>query len=399
MKVLYFHQHFSTALGAAGTRSYEFAKALVKRGHAVTIVCGSNWLADSGLSGQFSNHYREGFVNQIHIIELELPYSNIDSFLKRTILFLKFSFRGIVYALNFDYDVLFSTSTPLTAGIPGIFAKIFRRKPFIFEVRDLWPELPRAMGVIKNPVILKIIDWLETLSYKFADKCIALAPGIAEGILKKFPHKEVVIIPNGADRYQGSSQRRKIKSDKFVAVFTGAHGIANGLDAVLDASKVIKDRGPSNIRIQFIGDGKHKPNLIARSQQESLTNCIFLDPMSKVQLFDYLYENVDVGLMILDNIPAFYNGTSPNKFFDYLSLGLPVLNNYPGWLASIIDENKCGITVKPDNPNEFADALIYLHDNPAICTEMGIRAKKLSDNNFDRNKLANQFIEYLESVV
>src|SRR5690606_1454211 len=154
MKILYFHQHFSTPKGSAGIRSYAMAQSLIRNGHQVTMVCGSFGAGQTGLTAPFDRGMRRGNVDGIDIIEFELPYSNSLSFLKRILIFLSFAFKSIKVAFTEIYDVLFATTTPLTAGIPGIFAKWFRRKPFVFEVRDLWPELPKAMGVIKNPIIL-----------------------------------------------------------------------------------------------------------------------------------------------------------------------------------------------------------------------------------------------------
>src|SRR5215470_5017229 len=161
MRILYFHQHFTTPNGSTGTRSYEIAKHLLASGHQVTMVCGAAALSKSGLGGPFVNGKREGRVDDIDVIELELPYSNYDGFLRRSWTFLRFAFRSIVLALILDYEVVFATSTPLTAALPGIAGRWLRRKPFVFEVRDLWPELPRAMGVIRNSLALLLMDWLE----------------------------------------------------------------------------------------------------------------------------------------------------------------------------------------------------------------------------------------------
>lgn len=394
MKILYFHQHFTTPQGSGGTRSYEFSKELIRSGHKVTLVCGSNEMADSGLKKAFHSGYRTGVVDGINIIELELPYSNSDGLVKRSFIFLKYSLYGIILSLRLDYDVVFGTSTPLTASIPGIISKLLRNKKFIFEVRDLWPELPQAMGVIKNPVILGAMDILETISYKYSEKCIALAPGIAQGIKRKYPFKKVAIIPNGSDVFIPSANSRK-SDDKFVAVFTGAHGQANGLNAVLDVASSLKKRGVLDIEFQFIGDGKMKPALIQRAKYEELSNCVFLAPMPKYDLFQYLHQNADIGLMILENIPAFYNGTSPNKFFDYISLGLPVLNNYPGWIADIIELHQCGIAIPPGEPITFADAIIRMRDNPSENKVMSRNGVDLARHKFDRNLLAAQFVNFL----
>lgn len=362
------------------------------------MVCGNYWIADSGLKGDFINGVRIGNVSGINVIELDLQYSNEDNFFKRSLIFLQYSWHGLKIALLEKYDLIFATSTPLTAGIPGIFAKLFRSKPLIFEVRDLWPELPKAMGVIKNPILLKLMDWLESITYHTAIAIVGLSPGIVKGIKKKVPYKKVVMIPNGCDLNLIEKKTHKNNNEEFVAVFIGAHGIANGLDNVLDAAKVLLDKGRNDIFIQFIGDGMLKPKLQKRARREGLTNCCFLDPMSKNELFAYLKESANVGLMILDNVPSFYYGTSPNKFFDYLSLGLPVINNYPGWLAEIITRNQCGIAVPPNDPEAFADSLIKLKDNPSLREKMGKNALRLARNEFDHNILGERFVDILESV-
>lgn len=403
MRILYFHQHFSTPSGSSGTRSYEMARALVAAGHEVTIVCGSYREGKTGLKNDFKSGKRSGMVDGIHVIELKLVYSNHDSFIKRSEIFMNFALRSIGIALKEPCDLVFATSTPLTAGIPGIFARWLRGKRFVFEVRDLWPELPREMGVITNPVILWLMSVLEWISYRSAHACIGLSPGIVEGIQRRsrkgFP---VTMIPNGCDidlfsKEQSAKRPSGVDDNDLMAVFTGAHGMANGLNAVLETAEVLKERGCDKIKMVFIGDGKLKSQLIEFAKQKDLGNCLFLDPIPKMELVSYL-RAADVGLMILANVPAFYYGTSPNKFFDYLSIGLPVINNYPGWLADMINEHKCGVAVPPDNPEAFADALVLLSEKPEERNQMGENAKKLGSSNFKRNDLANQFVAYLEDI-
>jgi glycosyltransferase involved in cell wall biosynthesis len=406
VRILYFHQHFSTPQGSTGTRSYEFARRLAARGHSVTVVCGSYGGGVTGLEGPYRRGMRSGVVAGFEVIEFELPYSNADRFLRRSWIFLKFVARSLRIAVGTRCDLLFATSTPLTVAIPGICAKLLRRRKFVFEVRDLWPELPREMGVIRNPVVLWLMDLLESLAYKSADACIGLAPGIVMGIRRKAPTKPVAMIPNGSDvevnvrdgvlppelattlsRYEG----------KLKCIFTGAHGLANGLDAVLDAAAELKRRGRDDVVLLFIGSGMMKPALVKRAQDEGLDNCVFLAPIPKQALVE-VQKRVDVGLMILANVPAFYNGTSPNKFFDYLSASLPVLINYPGWLASVVEAEGCGLAVPPGNAAAFADALERLAREPAQRQEMGRRARALAQEQFSRDALASQFLEFMESV-
>lgn len=405
MRVLYFHQHFATPEGATGTRSYEFARALLAKGHQVTMVCGRYAMADDGTAVR---NGRSGIVRRavdgIELVELPLAYSNYDSLLKRSWVFLRFAWWSVWLAFREDYDLLFATSTPLTAGIPGIVMKVFRRKPFVFEVRDLWPELPKAMGVVKNPIMLWAMGVLEWLSYRMSDACVGLSPGIVEGIQKRSRKGHpVTMIPNGCDLELFKPGRREelrlpgMAANELIAVFTGAHGPANGLDGVLDAAAVLKNRGRDDIKFLFIGDGKLKPALMARAGRAALSNCIFLSPMPKRQL-NAVIASADVGLMILANVPAFYYGTSPNKFFDYLACGLPVLNNYPGWLADLITQNRCGMAVPPDDPEAFADALEALGGNPTARVEMRRNARVLGEQEFSRNALAGQFVQWLEKA-
>jgi glycosyltransferase involved in cell wall biosynthesis len=404
MRILYYHQHFSTPSGSTGTRAYEMAQRLIANGHSVTVICGSYAMATTGLNGPYRRGRRSGTVDGINIIELELPYANKDRFILRTWTFLRFALRSSLLAVFGRYDILFATSTPLTVAIPGIAARVFRRKPFIFEVRDLWPELPKAMGVITNPFVLTLISWLEWIAYRSATSCIGLSPGIVEGIKRRAgPGKRVVLNPNGSDleMFSGSAGKdRSLPGDnqrQLVCVFMGAHGLSNGLDAVLNAAAELKTRGRKDIRLVLIGGGKCKPALQQRVEDEELEIVTMLDPIAKTEL-DAALSKADVGLMILANVPAFYFGTSPNKFFDFIAAGLPVLNNYPGWLANMITEEKIGLTVQPESAPDFADALEYLADHDEERLAMGRRARKLAEDKFDRDKLGEAFIAEFERL-
>lgn len=402
MKILYFHQHFKTPSQAGGTRSYEFAKRLVDAGHSVMMVCGK--MADLGLKAASKPGIYRGMVDGIDVIQLDLPYSNKDNLLKRTKVFLQYAWKGIRLALSEEYDLLFATSTPLTAGIPGIAAKWFRGKKFVFEVRDLWPELPKALGM-KNPFALVGMSILEWLSYHAADACVGLSPGICEGIRRRSQKgKAIALIPNGSDLDLFRPGNRAdldlpgIGRSQFVALFTGTHGIANGLDAVLDTAVELKKSGRDDIVLAFVGSGKLKAKLQARAQKEALGNCRFYDPIPKKDL-SKIVSTVDTGMMILANIPAFYYGTSPNKFFDYIAAGLPVFCNYPGWMADMIRQHQCGTAVEPDNPKAFAEALAWLADHPAERRQMGSNARKLAETEFGRNGLGDSFVHFLENTL
>ena len=405
MKILYFHQYFNLPTMAGGTRSYEMARHLIERGHQVTMVCGQERNGKMDLQPTKKKNIRRGIIDGIDIISISIPCSNNMGLGARTKAFLRFAWHGIKIAMKEDYDVLFATSTPLTVGIPGIVMKLMgRSKRFIFEVRDLWPELPKALGM-KNPILLWGMSMLEWLSYHMADGCVGLSPGICEGIRRRSQkNKSIAMVPNGCDldifkpSLREPLQLEGVSATDKIAIFTGAHGVANGLDAVLNAAKEVMNMGRDDIKFVLVGTGNEKVHLMGRAKKEGLTNCLFFNPIPKIQLAK-LVASGNVGLMILKNVPAFYYGTSPNKFFDYIASGLPILNNYPGWLAEMIEENRIGEVVEPDNAKAFADALVRMMDDETALSEYSKNARVFAEKKFDRVKLGNKFVDFIEKIV
>jgi glycosyltransferase involved in cell wall biosynthesis len=377
-------------------------RALIERGHQVTMVCGQGRHNGLALEWDARRGWHRGVVDGIDVIGLPLSYSNHDGIARRAWIFLRFAWRSIGIALRHDYDVLFATSTPLTAAVPGIAMKMAgRRKPFVFEVRDLWPELPRALGM-KNPLLLGGMSILEKLAYRMADRCVGLSPGIVEGIRRRAPARlEVDMIPNGCDLGLFTPNNRErsklagVEAGDFVAGFTGTHGVANGLDAVLDAAAELKRCGRRDIKLVLIGDGGQKERLVARAKRDELDNCLFLSSVKKTAIAP-ITASLDCGMQILANVPAFYFGTSPNKFFDYIAAGVPVLCNYPGWLAEMIVSHRCGVAVTPDDPAAFATALCRLADNRDEAAAMGRNGRALAESQFSREMLAKRFVNAIE---
>jgi glycosyltransferase involved in cell wall biosynthesis len=401
MHVAYIHQHFSTTKGTTGTRSYAMSRRLIAGGHRVTMVCGVYDVG--GLKSEANERVTQTELDGIPVICINEPYSNRMGFLRRLQAFGRFAGEATKVVSKLDADLVFATSTPLTVGIPGMKAAKRLGVPFVFEVRDLWPEVPIAIGVLKNPALIWYAKRLERRIYRAADHIIALSPGMKEGILATgYPSERVTMIPNGCDLdvFQPSDEpltdERFGKPGDFRLIFTGAHGLANGLDAVLDAAAELKRRRARGVRFVFLGTGREKPRLMQRSVDEGLSDLtVWVDPISKLELARVL-PRMDVGMMILKNLPAFYYGTSPNKFFDYIASGLPVLNNYPGWIADMIREHRCGVVVEPDNPAAFADAVLDLREKGTELKAMGQRACRLAETQFAREKLASSFVETLE---
>jgi glycosyltransferase involved in cell wall biosynthesis len=209
------------------------------------------------------------------------------------------------------------------------------------------------------------------------------------------------MIPNGCDTKLFTPAAKSplkipgISSKDFVAGFTGAHGKANGLSILIDVAYRLQQMGRDDIKLLLIGDGAEKPALVKRSQEMGLKNIIFHPPIRKSELAS-ITASLGCGLMLLANIPAFYRGTSPNKFFDYISSGIPVVTNYPGWISEIIVKEEAGVTTPPDNPSRLAEAIVRLCDNPDLCAKMGAAGRILAENVFARDKNASAFADWLE---
>ena len=413
MRILYIHQYFSTPKGSGGSRSFFFAKELIKAGHEVKMLCLNDSRSNTGLTGPFKKGKRKGIVEGIEVIEFNIKYSNNNNIFERALIFIKYSFLSSLVALTSNIDIVFATSTPLTASIPGIVARWLKGTLFVFEVRDLWPLLPAATGVIKNRFILYSLSLLEKVSYLSADFCIGLAPDICKGIEEKGVYKSnIKLIPNACDlslfkplnkKLMKSPHlipglKNKIKKEDFIAAFTGAHGICNGLNSLLDVAFELKKMKRNDIKIIFIGEGSCKKELQKRALREGLDNCLFLHSIPKEDLAKILSKSVHVGLMVLKNIPEFYKGTSPNKFFDYIASGIPVINNYPGWIAEMIEIYNNGYVIPPDDSMAFAKTLIKLADNPSLALQKGENSRKLAEEKFSRDKLAKEWREELEKT-
>ena len=403
MHIAYIHQHFATPAQSEGTRSYEFARALIAAGHRVTMVTGRYKVAPQDMRSL-------GPVSQVDVDGIDVRYVNVFynnamGPIRRWMAFKQFVKIAKRVTVAARPDIVFATSTPLTVAEVGRYAGRKLAVPFVFEVRDIWPKLLIEMGVLTNPLAQWLMRRMELAAYRAAAHIVILAPGMEKHICATgVPEDRITFIPNSCDLEMfrpdapPSAQFDYAAGSEFKLAFTGAHGRANGLDAVLDAAAELKRRGAGGIQFLFIGDGGRKPALMARAEREQLGGLArFVPNMPKTELAKVL-PHVNAGMQILANVPGFYDGTSPNKFFDYIASGLPVLTNYPGWLAEQIRQNKCGLPVPPDDPKAFADAVLYLRDHPAECRQMGVNGRALAEREFSRTVMSDRFVHLLEGV-
>jgi glycosyltransferase involved in cell wall biosynthesis len=397
MHILYIHQHFATPEGSTGTRSYEFARRWIKAGHKVTLITG---YYDIGGLQVNKALYQKQIIEGINLVIVGTKYSNKQSYIRRIISFMSFCFLSIYAGLRTkDVDVIYATSTPLTVGIPAMVIKWARHIPFVFEVRDQWPEIPIELGIIKSRLLIKILLRLEKTIYKSSSQIVALSPGQAEGIKEVLTdEKPIAVIPNSCDidvfrpETDGSAVRqRRGWGDKLILLHTGAMGKVNGLKFVIEAAEKLKDN--NDIIFVLIGDGSQKSFLQSEVGKFSLANVEILSSVPKRELSKY-YAAADAGLAIIGNYPIIEHN-SANKFFDSLSAGKAVLINYSGWQRKILEENEAGFGCDLCDLEQFVEKVLYLNSRREQLKQMGTNARRVAVEKFDRDILAKQALEII----
>jgi glycosyltransferase involved in cell wall biosynthesis len=404
LRILYIHQHFATLDNAAGTRSLEFAKALALKGHHVTVLTGAYNGLNPGERIRLNEPTSSGSITEVSIQVSGIDYRNSMSGVRRAASFGAFAAVGCRAALRNRWDVIIATSTPISVAVPGILSKLlYRRRCFVFEVRDLWPDMLAAFG-IRSIFAIWPLRILERAAYRCSDACIGLAPGIVSAIAERTAgRKRVEFIPNGCDlelfdvRNALRAQIPGVGPGDFVAMYAGAHGRANGLDALVDLAAEARRIGELRLKIVLVGEGKERERLEKRVGSLGLTNCVFLGPVPKRHLIQLLARS-DCCLMTFENLPEIHYGTSPNKFFDYISMSKPVIVNYPGWMADLVLKFDCGASVTPSDSASFLRAIQILIGDPDRCRLQGSNARRLAESEFAREKLAEQFTSLVAGV-
>ena len=404
MRILYFHQFFATHESSLGLiRSYEFSRRWVEQGHQVTIVTSSSRLTD-----EFSEHvFNYGTVDGIDIRAVRVTYSNYMGYARRIWSFSLFMLGAAYLGLRAPRpDVVFATSTPLTVGVPGWIAAALRRLPFVFEVRDLWPEAAIQMGALKRgSFIARVAKRVERFLYRHASAVVALSPGMVAGVLADGGDPERThMVPNSCDLElfaPGPKDPELVErfglESKFVVGYAGAIGPSNALeDSVPQAASILKERGRDDIVFLIAGDGKSLPQIERMRDEQGLDNLDLIGPLPKKEI-PRLLRSTDM-LMTLFKDVEILNTNSPNKLFDGIASGKPMLVNSPGWTKDLIEDNDAGVYVTAGDGEALADAIVALADDPEALRRMGESARALAEREFGRDDMAARVLGVLEDA-
>lgn len=400
MKILFIHQAFITPNEFGGTRHYELAKLAIKKGHEFTIIASDlNYMTGEKIDAAADASYEtSGFKIQRAYIAPVLH----RNFIWRIVSFFSFMFSSFWRGLQQpQIDVVLGTTPPIFQAVSAWMIAFIKRKPFLLEVRDLWPAFAVDMGVLKSRVLIALSFWLERFLYARAEHIIVNSPAYKTYLIeaKNISAKKITLIPNGVDVNCFSPERasNQIRNEynlhgKFLITYAGALGLANDISLILHAAKQLE--AYNDIHFLLVGDGKERPNLETLHQQLQLTNVTFAGTRPKHEIPAILLTS-DVCAAVLQNIPMFQM-TYPNKVFDYMAASKPTLLAIDGVIREVVESCGGGTFVPPGDHAAFAEAALKYYQNPQWGAEQGAQAREYVTRHFNRNAQAEMFVELLE---
>ena len=394
MKVLFLHQAFPSANEEGSGRAYDFAKYLVQQGHEVTIIAGRfSYLAGHALT----NTSRGFIVREAHPEGFLIlrPWSYMGyhkSYFRRMLTFITYMVTSFIASLSAGkFDLVVGATPPISVGIVGALVAFFKRTPYVFEVRDLWSEVAIQLGFIKNRILIAVVRKVEQKIYQFASRIVINSPGFTAHLEAiGIPRERIKLVPNGVDLeiFQPGMDGNEVRVrygllGRVVAVYAGSLGMANDIDTILSAAELTRDE---DISFVLVGDGKERCNLEQKCLERGINNVIFTGPQKKqdVPLF---FAAADAGVVTLLDIPLFKT-VYPNKVFDTMACGKPVVLLVDGVARQLVEEADAGLFVPPGNSVKLAQAMIYLRDNPNEAHAMGRRGRAFLEGRYDRVKCA-----------
>ena len=404
MKILLINQAFVSPDEPGHTRHFEMAQYLRACGHELVIVASDLNYQTGQRTVERAGLFAEQMIDGVRILRAYIFPALHRSYFWRIISFLSFMFTSVWTAFTVkNVDIIMGTTPPIFQAVSAWFVALIRRKPFLLEVRDLWPEFGVSMGVLKNPIVIALARWLENFLYARATHILVNSPAYKEHMLGKgLPENKITYIPYGTDvdmfnpDLDGSPVRKKFGlENKFVVLYAGALGQANDIDTILRAAERLNHE--SQIRFVLFGDGKERARLESESKRMNLTNVIFAGVCPKKEM-PLVIASSDVCLAILQDVPMFRT-TYPNKVFDYMAAARGTVLVIDGVVREVIESSGGGVFVSPGNEEQLAKTIHELLNDPQRVKQMGLNARAYLVKHLDRRDKLNETLALLENLV
>ena len=410
MNILLIHQYFLEEDDPGGSRWNEFTRVWTAMGHTVTVLGGMMHYNGKEKKPEYKGRY---FVKKhqgdVTVWRCHVSEAYNKHFIGRLWGYFSFMFSAFyagLFKAKGKYDVVIVTSPPLFVGATGYLVSRLRRIPFVFEVRDLWPESAIDTGVLTNKLIIKLAYWVEGFIYKKAKLINVLTPAFYKALEEKkgIPASKLIQISNASDfslsekllhNFDREDFRKQHGLDgKFVITYVGAHGVANHLEQILDAGEALAD---TNVLFLLIGQGMEKDRLQKQAEARKVTNVRFLDSVPKAEVFCYILAS-EMGASVLKRVDTFKTVYS-NKTFDYMSCKRPILMAIDGVSRELLEDAGAGSYVEPENTGEYNRIIREYLNDPARITREGESGYRFAKENFDREVLAKKYLEHIATLV
>jgi glycosyltransferase involved in cell wall biosynthesis len=393
MRIVYIHQYYCNPAMAGGIRSYEQARRLVARGHTVHVI------TTDITPGKRSLGWRTTEDDGVIVHWYSVPYSNEMSFARRIRAFAEFMVLATAKAAALGADLVFATSTPLTVAVPGVLAAKLRRVPFVFEVRDLWPEVPIEMGALRNPLARRLAGALAGFAYRNAEEVVALSPGMAAGVRARRPATRVEVIPNAADLDLFAVDPEAVRrfrddhrwlGDRPLIVYTGALGMVNGVDYLIRAARRMREIDP-DVQVLIVGHGREWADTERLAAEYGLLDStVRMWPKVPKSELPVILGAATLSTSFVRPIRALWDN-SANKFFDALAAGRPIAVNYGGWQADLLRETGAGLVLDPYDAESAGDLMAVRVRDDVWLKEAREAAHTLAVQRFSRDLLFERF--------
>jgi len=391
MHILYIHQYFKTPEEGGAIRSYYLAKGMADAGHRVDLI-----------TSHAEKVYKKEFIDGIQVHYLPVNYDQDFSFLQRVKAFLRFALMACTKASELGkFDISYVSSTPLTTGLIGLYLKWRYGVPYVFEVRDLWPEAPVQMNIIRKSWLRYQLYSLEKRIYQQAKAIVALSPGSQEYISALVPYLKVLLIPNMSDcsffrkaeKHAYHEQQFDVVG-KFVVSYFGAVGKVNRLDYLLDAAEASKNKLLHEVVFLIAGQGSELDKLQAEAAQRGLDNVRFVPYHNKYGLLSLL-NVTDAAYISFADLPVLQH-CSPNKLFDALAAGKLSIVNVQGWMRNMLEAHQCGFYTNPHQPEDFVQKIVRFINEPGLLEMYQNNARQLAEAEFSRELQIKKLLNLIE---
>lgn len=402
MHILFLSHYFPPEVNAPATRTYEHCRRWVEMGHQVTVLsCVPHHPMGKAYPGYRNKLVHVEYKDGIKVIRLLTYITANEGFLKRTINYVFYMVMATLAAPFLSRpDVVVSTSPQFFNGLAGYLVSRLRRRPWLLEIRDLWPESILAVGAIRNPRIIRILEWLERFAYRKADHIVAVTEAFKRHIVASgVPESKVSVIRNGVDLNffddrlaPDQSYARELGVEgRFVAAYVGTHGMAHGLDTLLDAARLLRHR--EDIVLLTAGDGAEREHLQRRVFDEQLHNVKMLGQLPK-EAMPRLWSITGASLVLLKKLDLFLT-VIPSKIFESMAMRRPIVLAVRGESQEIVEAAESGVCIEPENAEALAAVIEQLADDPERCAELGRNGHRCVEDEFDRRVLAERFADIL----